>query len=984
MIKTGLPSRPGTGLLVSDGPSNIKQKTVASDRLGTGSPVSDRPSMTAESEWGDIAMPPHSFGEANYPPSQPLDGDEGVEDTTSILEQFDTESAARESDDVKDITAHHKRKDYVTYRCTLAHNKFLPQVDLTLEQITRNPDNNEILRNYILKNFRKSKAAQDAYARLKTYIGAKKYKMFADYQWAVNDRKEAMAAAAAETRANLSSKLRHNISAKRTRRVRPLTRNVAKKAICRILQLQEEAGIGDLNFSTLDEPELSPVNHYVTQPFPGRGGGTRFDKTRADKLMSGQANSNGPRDKGRRRKTKGRLPGRHKDPIVMYGVKVPRNMHELVDFDKELDNNPALSSAMKDQRWRDCIKKQMREFHEFDTFEILPEGTTPAELKKKDYQLLPTHWVSVAKNDGTFKMRYCANGDRISTTAQSFCSMVDVKYSRLLWLIAHANGQKVLAGDVLNGYLMADNLEKVFVRCGPEFGENEGRLAIVKKALYGIGSAGHAFTEKIKDIMLALGWTPTDIDRNIWRRENLDDGLYDYCSYFIDDFVIVSKNPEKILGELEEHMRLKFAGIPEKYLGCDTVLNHENPERPITEFYMKTYLQEALRIVEDIGFQNGSRRKHKSTPIPETANPEEIAAFDYKKGMQQLRIQLRGSRTPNQDPSTSNGAAKVLEKYRELNPVNKRLYQKLMGMLQWIKTLGRFDITEAVTKLAKYQSSPKQGHLDLAVGVFAYLRCTIGYGLAMDSTPLVPDSDDYREQPEMEQMRQEIRKEYHDATEFRSLNDPVPRGKELQLSVFCDASHGDNTVDRSSVTGLVVVIGSTVIQTLSRRQGSIPSGASYGSELLAAKEACETIAGWRIALRSLGVPVTKPTWLFVDNNSVQITSTKLATACKKKHTDISYHMLRSYFAAGVINVKWVASEDNWADLCTKSLGGDSFRRHASSMMLTPHLAEPDPLPTDKEKRIRAVRYDRTHLTWSHECRRMNRVKCLWAPVIGPD
>jgi hypothetical protein len=44
-------------------------------------------------------MPPYNFGEANYPPSQPLDGDDGVEDTTSILEQFDVESAIRESDD---------------------------------------------------------------------------------------------------------------------------------------------------------------------------------------------------------------------------------------------------------------------------------------------------------------------------------------------------------------------------------------------------------------------------------------------------------------------------------------------------------------------------------------------------------------------------------------------------------------------------------------------------------------------------------------------------------------------------------------------------------------------------------------------------------------------------------------------------------------------------------------------------------------------
>jgi hypothetical protein len=52
----------------------IEGQTLANGRLhGT---ESTRALTSAESEWGDIAMPPHDFGEVTYPPPEPPDRDE--------------------------------------------------------------------------------------------------------------------------------------------------------------------------------------------------------------------------------------------------------------------------------------------------------------------------------------------------------------------------------------------------------------------------------------------------------------------------------------------------------------------------------------------------------------------------------------------------------------------------------------------------------------------------------------------------------------------------------------------------------------------------------------------------------------------------------------------------------------------------------------------------------------------------------------------
>ena len=48
-----------------------------------------------------------------------------------------------------------------------------------------------------------------------------------------------------------------------------------------------------------------------------------------------------------------------------------------------------------------------------------------------------------------------------------------------------------MAADIVNAYLTAEIKEKYWVKCEPEFGINEGRIARVVWALYGTGSRGH-------------------------------------------------------------------------------------------------------------------------------------------------------------------------------------------------------------------------------------------------------------------------------------------------------------------------------------------------------------------------------------------------------------------------------------------------------------------------------------------------------------
>ena len=63
-----------------------------------------------------------------------------------------------------------------------------------------------------------------------------------------------------------------------------------------------------------------------------------------------------------------------------------------------------------------------------------------------------------------------------------------------------------------------------------------------------------------------------------------------------------------------------------------------------------------------------------------------------------------------------------------------RLYQSLIGDLQWAVTLGRFDIFIGVTTMSGFRVTPREGHLGrlkrmLNIDRFTGCSCTGVYGI---------------------------------------------------------------------------------------------------------------------------------------------------------------------------------------------------------------------------------------------------------------
>eukprot|EP00978_Attheya_sp_CCMP212_P006883 scaffold16068_cov26-Attheya_sp.AAC.1 len=71
--------------------------------------------------------------------------------------------------------------------------------------------------------------------------------------------------------------------------------------------------------------------------------------------------------------------------------------------------------------------------------------------------------------------------------------------------------------DVTNAYLNADCREKIWVQIGPEFGEDEGLVMIIKKAVYGLKSSGASWRNMISQTMKDARYKNTYVDPDVWR-----------------------------------------------------------------------------------------------------------------------------------------------------------------------------------------------------------------------------------------------------------------------------------------------------------------------------------------------------------------------------------------------------------------------------------------------------------------------------------
>jgi hypothetical protein len=213
---------------------------------------------------------------------------------------------------------------------------------------------------------------------------------------------------------------------------------------------------------------------------------------------------------------------------------------------------------------------------------------------------------------------------------------------------------------------------------------------------------------------------------------------------------------------------------------------------------------------------------------------------------------------------------------------------------------------------------PSVGHLKLARKSFGYLKKYPKRGYVINPTLLQLDLD-YQKVD----LKLDFGTQYSYFEEELDPRFPEPLLDELDLHVFCDADHGHDKVTGRSITGIMSVVGSTPVTWSSKRQAAVQTS-TFGAEFTALKKAVEEVTTIRYHMRSMGIMVSKSTPISVDNMGVVHNATNLGSTLNKKSVALAYHYLREHVVCGVIEIRKIDSEDNFADPFTKALASPQF------------------------------------------------------------
>ena len=130
-----------------------------------------------------------------------------------------------------------------------------------------------------------------------------------------------------------------------------------------------------------------------------------------------------------------------------------------------------------------------------------------------------------------------------SSEHSGYSSVVKMTSIYLLNIIPKAQGLECLAGDIGKVYLNASAKEKIYTRCGLEFGpEMVSRIAIVHKSVYGLKSSGNRWHAHFANTLHSMGFMSTRYDQDVWYQLREDGKGYPYISAYVDDFMITAKD----------------------------------------------------------------------------------------------------------------------------------------------------------------------------------------------------------------------------------------------------------------------------------------------------------------------------------------------------------------------------------------------------------------------------------------------------------
>ena len=210
------------------------------------------------------------------------------------------------------------------------------------------------------------------------------------------------------------------------------------------------------------------------------------------------------------------------------------------------------------------------------------------------------------------------------------------------------------------------------------------------------------------------------------------------------------------------------------------------------------------------------------------------------------------------------------------------IYKTLIDSLQYL-TYTKPDIAFTVNKLTQFSAGPKSQHWIACKRLLRYIKGTVDIGLLFSSSP-----------------------------------------GDLSLVVFTEADHASCKVTRRSISGFCVYLGSNLIVWGSKKQSVVACSVGEAEYWAVALGVTELL--WLKSLfGELGYPVGATPIVWCDNLATKSMAENPVFHSRTKHVGVDVHFIREKVENGEVEIRYVPTSDQLADILTKSLPRDRFK-----------------------------------------------------------
>ncbi|GJR47494.1 retrovirus-related pol polyprotein from transposon TNT 1-94 [Tanacetum coccineum] len=211
--------------------------------------------------------------------------------------------------------------------------------------------------------------------------------------------------------------------------------------------------------------------------------------------------------------------------------------------------------------------------------------------------------------------------------------------------------------------------------------------------------------------------------------------------------------------------------------------------------------------------------------------------------------------------------------------VDATLYRGMIGSLMYL-TSSRPDLIHAVCLCARYQAKPTEKHLQAVKQIFRYLKGTINMGLWYS------------------------------------------KDTGMSLTAYADADHAGCQDTRRSTSGSAQFLGDKLVSWSSKKQ-KCTAISSTEAEYIALSGCCAQILWMRSQLTDYGFQFNKIP-LYCDNKSAIALCCNNVQHSRAKHIDVRYHFIKEQVENGIVELYFVRTEYQLADIFTKPLPRERF------------------------------------------------------------